>query len=222
MLNIVIVGAGGCARDVYQWAKDTLDKNEYSIKGFISNNPGDLDGYSMDVGIIGNDENYVIQENDRFLMGIGDIDIKKRVAGYLKQRGARFITLIHKTAVVVPSAKIGEGVIICPFCLVSDHVVIGDFVLMNFYSSCGHDSKVGHYSVLAPNSTINGFSVLEDEVFLATHATVIAYKKVGYKSKISANSVAMSDVAPFSFVYGVPGVSRTFFKKWGQKAGDKS
>jgi hypothetical protein len=40
--------------------------------------------------------------------------------------------LIHRTGVVASSAGIGEGVILCPFVLVSDHVVLADFVMMNF------------------------------------------------------------------------------------------
>ena len=80
-----------------------------------------------------------------------------------------------------------------------------DFVMMNIYSSCGHDAKVGKYCILSPYATLNGFVVLEDEVFLGTHTTVIPYKRVGCKSKISANSVVMRDVATNKIVFGVPG-----------------
>jgi acyl-[acyl carrier protein]--UDP-N-acetylglucosamine O-acyltransferase len=106
---------------------------------------------------------------------------------------------------VANTAKIGEGIIICPFCFVSNNAQLDDFVLMNAYSSCGHDTKVGKYCILSPYATLNGFVVLEDEVFLGTHATVTAYKKVGYQSKVSANSVVMRDVPPNRIVFGVPG-----------------
>lgn len=218
MFNVVIIGAGGCARDVYQWAMDSLSDKDYHIKGFISNNPHDLDNYHYDVPLLGNDRDYEVAENDRFLMAIGDIDIKKRVVEYFKKKGARFLTLVHKTAIVAPTASLGEGVIVCPYALISNNVVVDDFVLVNYYSSFGHDSRIGKYCFISPYATTNGFVVLEDEVFLGTHASVIAYKKVCYRSKISANSVAMNDVPPYSFVYGVPGVHRTFLEKWNKKA----
>jgi acetyltransferase-like isoleucine patch superfamily enzyme len=82
---------------------------------------------------------------------------------------------------------------------------IGDFVMMNLYSTCGHDVKIGKYCILSPYAILNGFVTLKDEVFLGTHSTVIPYKKVGYKSKISANSVVMRDVATNKIVFGVPG-----------------
>jgi len=76
---------------------------------------------------------------------------------------------------------------------------------MNTYASCGHDVKVGKYSILSPYVALNGFVKLENEVFVGTHATVISYKKVGFQSKISANSVVMRNVPSKCMVFGVPG-----------------
>lgn len=203
--NIIIVGAGGFGREVYLWAKESFSTNHYRIKGFLDDNPRILDNYDMDIGIIGNLDNYEIKNRDRFLFAIGDIDTKKRIVTNLKKKGAKFLTLVHPTAIVADTAKIGEGAIVCPFCLVSDNVRLDDFVMMNIYSSCGHDVKVGDYCILSPYATLNGFVILEDEVFLGTHSTIIPYRKIGYKSKISANSVVMRDVLPNKIVFGVPG-----------------
>ena len=205
MYNIIIVGAGGFGREVYLWAKDSFSKDQYRIKGFLNDNPRILNNYNMDIGIIGDLDGYEIKKQDRFVFAIGDIDVKKHLVAKLKEKGAKFLTLIHPTAIVANTAKIGQGVIICPFVTVSDYVQLGDFVMMNIYSSCGHDAKVGDYCILSPYATLNGFVILEDEVFLGTHSTIIPYKKIGYKSKISANSVVMRDVPPNKIVFGVPG-----------------
>jgi len=205
MYNVVIVGAGGFGREVYLWTKDSFPNDQYKIKGFLDDNPKILDNYNMDIGIIGDLDGYEIEKQDRFVFAIGDIDVKKRLVTRLKKKGAKFLTLIHPTAIVANTAKIGQGVIICPFVIVTDHAQLGDFVMMNIYSSCGHDVKVGNYCILSPYATLNGFVILEDEVFLGTHSTIIPYKKVGYKSKISANSVVMRGVPPNKIVFGVPG-----------------
>ena len=205
MYNIIIVGAGGFSRDIYYWANDTFSIDDYIIKGFLSYNQKELDGHNTKVGIIGNDDNYKIEKNDRFIIAIGDIDIRKRAINRLKKRGAKFISLIHPTALIIPIAKIGEGVVICPYCLVGDNVQLDDFVMMNIYSSCGHDVQVGKYCTLSPYVALNGFVKLENEVFVGTHATVIPYKKVGFQAKISANSVVMRNVSSKCMVFGVPG-----------------
>jgi len=205
MRDIIIIGAGGFGREVYLWAKDSFPNDQYRIKGFIDDNPRILDDYNMDINVIGNLDNYKIKKQDRFLFAIGDINGKKSLIIKMKKKGAKFLTLIHPTAIVANTAKIGEGIIICPFVTISDNVQLGNFAMLNIYSSCGHDAKVGNYCILSPYATLNGFVILEDEVFLGTHTTVIPYKKVGYKSKISANSVVMRDVPAKKMVFGVPG-----------------
>lgn len=211
MLDVVIVGAGGFGREVYQWAKDSLPGAQYRVKGFLSSRPEDLDGFGFNEKILGDDVTYPLQENDRFVFAIGSIEAKKRSVERMKKRGVKCVTLIHPSAVVASSARLGEGVILCPFVLVSDHVVLGDFVIMNFYSSCGHDTKVGKYGTFSPYATANGFVTMDEEVFLGTHATVTGYRRVGVGAKISANSVAMEDVPAGGFVFGVPGKVKTIF-----------
>lgn len=205
MYEIVIIGAGGFGREVYQWAKATFPATDYRFKGFLSNNPTDLDGFNLDIGVIGSDDSYVVQENDRFLLAIGSIPVKKRIAEHFKTKGACFLTLVHPTALVADTATLGEGVILCPFSTVSDHAVIEDFAALNLYASCGHDAHIGRYGVLSPYATLNGFAYLEEGVFLGTHATVVAKRRVGAGSQISANSVALYSVPPQNLVVGVPG-----------------
>lgn len=211
MYDVVIVGAGGFGREIYQYVKSTLPSEMYRIKGFISNNPNDLDNFEINSKVLGDETTYQVEENDRFIFAIGNIPVKKRIVSTLKEKGAIFLTFIHPTAIVLDTAKIGEGVVICPFVTVSDHVIVDDFVMMNFYSSVGHDAKLGKYSILSPYATVNGFSTLEDEVFLGTHSTITAYKRIGRESKISANSVAMYNTKPYSLVYGVPGKAKKIF-----------
>ncbi len=205
MYDIIIIGAGGFGREVYLWAKDSFSKEQYNIKGFLDDNSRILNNYNIDIGIIGDLDGYEIKKQDRFIFAIGDIDIKKNLITKLKKKGAKFLTLIHPTAIVVDTVKIGEGAIICPFCLVSDNVRLDDFVMMNAYSSCGHDARIGKYCILSSYTAIAGFAVLEDEVFLGLHATIIPEKRVGCKSKVSANSAVMRDVPPNKMVFGVPG-----------------
>ena len=131
----------------------------------------------------------------------------------MDSRGAKFFSLIHPRALVARSASVGAGVVVCPFATVSANVTLGDFAMLNLYASCGHDSQVGRYGILSPYATLNGFAVMDDEVFLATHATVTLAVRVGYQSIVSANSVVMRSVPPKSLVIGVPGKNWPYWTK---------
>jgi sugar O-acyltransferase (sialic acid O-acetyltransferase NeuD family) len=217
MFDIVIVGAGGFGREVYQWAGPLFEKGNYRFKGFIDDNPDvgkSSESHMKVLGTIRSGKNqYEIGERDRFIFAIGNIDIKKELIKILKNHGAEFITFIHPTAIVADTVQIGEGGVVCPFALISDRAIISDFVMLNFYASCAHDTNIGKYSILSPYATMNGFSELEENVFLGTHATITSQVKVGANSKISANSAAMKNIPQNSFVFGVPGKSMRIYSK---------
>jgi Acetyltransferase (isoleucine patch superfamily) len=205
MLNIIIVGAGGCGREVYEMACAAFSSAEYQIKGFLSDDVHILDDMNVAVPIIDTIRDYQPAENDRFLLAIGDVQGRKKVALDLQERGAKFLTLVHPTAVISASAELGEGVIVYPFVFISCQVKLADFVMMNAYSGCGHDAVVGAFSVLCPYATVLGWARLDEDVFLSTHTMVAPKKHVGKGAVVSANSSVLRNVPVDGFVCGVPG-----------------
>ena len=210
MHEIVIVGGGGFGREVHDWLMDINENRggtspSFRVKGFLDHNQMCLDGFQGVAGVIGNPDDYKICDNDRFVVAIGGIGVRKKIIGDLKEKGAKFFSIFHPTAIISKTAVLGEGVIICPFGLVNSNARLGDFVILNIFASVAHDVQVGAHSVLCPYATINGFAKLDEDVFMATRATVIPAVSVGKGAIISANSVAMRDVPPGSIIFGVPG-----------------
>jgi len=78
---------------------------------------------------------------------------------------------IHPTAVVHPSARLGEGVQIGPYCVIEEGAEIGARTIL--YSSCfvGPKARVGEDCVLFPQVTLYEWTELGDRVRL--HAGVV-------------------------------------------------
>ncbi len=57
---------------------------------------------------------------------------------------------VHAAAVVAPTAKIGKGAVVGPFCVIEDDVVIGDGAVLISQVYVGPRSKVGAGSLLYP------------------------------------------------------------------------
>ncbi len=203
--RILIVGAGGFGREVLQWARDAWPDDCDRIGGFLSADAGILDGLDYSVGIVGAPEAHHPVAGDGYLLAIGVPYARRRVAESLIARGAEFLTLIHPTAIVAPSADIGEGSIICPYSIVSDSARLGRFVAMNYHTSLGHDASAGDFAVLSPYATLGGKAKVEDDVFLGLHAAVGPSRIIGSGSKVSANTCALADAPPASLVFGSPG-----------------
>lgn len=205
MFDVVIIGAGGFGREIRQLLFDCLDSDEYRFKGFLGKDMGVADDPEVAKLVLGDPQTYLPEPNDRLILAIGNMQARRRTVESLLERGAQFVNLIHPTAIVADSAKLGTGVILYPFTVVSNEATLADFVKLNYYASAGHNVELGKYCLLAPYATVNGYSTLEDDVYLSTHSTVAPVVKVGTGSKVSANSAVMKDVPPNSFVYGVPG-----------------
>lgn len=90
---------------------------------------------------------------------------KKKILVKLSKKSCNFITFIHPQSFVSKEAKIGQGVIVCPFVTINANSNIGDFVLCNIYSSIAHGCKVGEGSILSPYATLNGNSSIGKIVF---------------------------------------------------------
>ena len=203
--RIIIVGAGGFGREVLQWARHAWHEHQRKIAGFLSDDPQKLDGHSTGLPILGSPADFEPRPGDYLLLGIGIPGVRRGVAEQLQARGAKFLTLIHPTAIVADAATIGVGTVICPYAVVSDAVRLGRFVLVNYHASLGHDAEAGDYVVLSPYATLGGYAAVGPDVFLAIHATVGPNVSLGAGTAVSANSAALSEAPARSFVFGVPG-----------------
>jgi len=199
------VGAGGFGREVLLWARDAWPDHAAKIAGFLSAHADRLDGHAHSLPIIGDPATFQPASGDAFVLAIGIPETRRKVAESLESRGATFLTLIHPTAIVAPTASIGSGSILCPYSILSDASRIGRFTLLNYHASLGHDATAGDFAVLSPYAALGGHARIEEDVFLGMHASVGPGKVLGPRTKVSANSCALADAPADSIVFGVPG-----------------
>lgn len=210
--EIVIVGAGGFGKEILQYAEDFCAATPgYRVKGFLERDASRHGTRYRGYPVLGGEEDYALGARDVVLLALGTPQGKKRAAEILQKRGAAFLTLVHPRAYVAPSATVGTGSILCPFAYVGPDAVVEEFVLLNLYACCGHDVRIGRYAILGPYAATNGHAVVEEEVFLATHATVTVGRRVGRRSKISAGTVVSQDVPPNVLAAGNPATWRELY-----------
>jgi len=211
MKNLIIIGAGGCGREVLQWAKDVnayhkqnAGTERWNIKGFLDDDFNALDGKLCDVPVLARIDAYEVNGEDEFVCCIGNSEIRENVTNQLKSRGAVFVSVIHPTAVIADSATIGESVIIYPFALISDNAVIGDGCIVNMYSSIAHDSTLGKFCTISAHCDVTGMCDLGDYVFMGTTSNMVPGSKIGNSAYICAGSTVMSRLRDGTKVMGCP------------------
>lgn len=205
MKNLVIVAAGGCGREILQWAKDINEVEErWNIKGFIDDNLNALDGLKCSIRVLSTIDAYKVCPDDEFVCCIGNGQIRKMVVEKLKAKGAVFTSLFHPNAIIADSCKIGDGVIIYPYALISDNADIGDGCIINMYSSVAHDSVLGEYCTISAHCDITGMCTLGNRVFMGSSSHIVPASKIGNDVYICAGSTVMSRVRKGNKVLGNP------------------
>jgi sugar O-acyltransferase (sialic acid O-acetyltransferase NeuD family) len=202
---LTLVGAGAYARELINWINDGTEQGHLpQLTGFLDESPQALDGFPYSLEYRGPIEAYQPQEGELLVMAIGDPAAKRRIAEALTAAGGRFAAVIHPSAVIAGSARLGVGITVCPFALVSADAVVGDFVAINAMSSIGHDVQLGAYSTLSAHVDLTGRVVVGEESFFGTGAKVLPGVKVGERSKIGAGAIIMRSVKPGVVMYAAP------------------
>lgn len=150
MQNLIIIGAGGLGREVYDLAIDT---GAYTVRGFVDANPSAAPEVAP---VLGTPENYEIQPGDVFICAIGKPDVRCRVVRSLRERGANFTTLIHPTAIISPTAIVKEGCIIKPYVTIGSKAHIGAHTVLQPHCTVEHDVQVACFCLIGANSTLQG------------------------------------------------------------------
>src|SRR5262245_43010510 len=152
--DIVIVSAGRFGREVHAWVEDAISAGQpWRIKGFLDDRTHALNRFGYSTPIISTVEEYVPSSDELFLCAIGDPLIRKRYCESLQNRGARFATLIHPSAVIGAHVRLGAGVIIAPCAVLTVDLTIGDFAYIGPHTLCSHDSQIGKGAQISGHCT---------------------------------------------------------------------
>lgn len=206
---VYIVGAGGFGREVYAWLLDVIDSGQdWEVAGFLDDNTGALDGFNYPVSVVGTVSEHVVQSGAWYVCGIGAVKTKRRVCQPLLEAGARFLTVVHPSAVLGPNVVLGAGVVICPQVTLTCDIEIGAMSMVNCNASAGHDAKIGPWVTVSAHCDLTGHTRVDEGAFLGSRVTVIPGKHVGAGAVVGAGSVVIRNVQAGDSVFGNP--ARTF------------
>lgn len=205
MTNLVIIGSGGLAAEITLCFEHTTSESysDLIIKGYIDyeyNVDKYWKRYHLEKPVLNDIDSYKITEEEYFAVCIADVNFRKFVINKIKEKGGRFINLIHPTAIVDKHVVIGTGNIISPYCLIGPNVHIGDFNVMLTQSVIGHDCVIGTNNIFA-TSLLCGHVKAGDDNFFGIRSTVVPRINVGNRNKIQPGMIVDSDVPDDSVIF---------------------
>ncbi len=118
--------------------------------------------------------------------------------------GCEFATLVHPTARVSRTAKLGPGTILNAGVIVAAYTELGAHVIVNRAATIGHHTRVVDFVTVGPGVNLAGNCYVGEAVYIGIGATVIDHVNIGPHSVVGAGAVVTEDVPERVLVVGVP------------------
>jgi UDP-perosamine 4-acetyltransferase len=140
-----------------------------------------------------------------WIMGFGNLAFRDRVVHLLEQReiGRSAKTVVHPTAYVSPSARLGEGVYIGPRAVVHTRAAVHDHAIINTGAIIEHESIVGVNAHVAPGAVLAGGCRVGPGALIGIGARLLPMLSVGDGCIVGAGAVVVRSVVEGTVV-GVP------------------
>ena len=197
--EIIIVGAGGYAKS----ALDSLDRNKYHLRGFIDEREDKKKhlGYP----VLGHALEDVEATNDcAFFVAIGNNVKRKRWFDELRARNLEVITIVDKSAIVSPLARMGVGCFVGKLAVVNADVRIGDNAIINSMALVEHGCSISDNVNVSTRAVLNGDVRVGEGSFIGSGSVVIGQLSVGEWTIVGAGATVVKPVSSNITVAGVP------------------
>lgn len=197
-----IVGAGGHAKVVIETARAM---GAFLPVGVLDDDPGKIGAEVLGVPIRGG-----ISLADVTRLGIEDAVIaigNNRVRTQLAVMLVPFVrwaTLVHPSAVVAPSVRLGEGTVVFANAVIQPDSVIGRHVIVNTGASIDHDCRIGHAAHVAPGVRLAGNVSVGEGAFLGIGSCAIPGCRIGDWATVGAGGVVIDEIPAGGIAKGIP------------------
>lgn len=196
--GVIVIGAGGHAKQCID-ALRAMDG--FWIAGIFASNIHSAEIYDA-VPLLGRDDDAVLEEAFRSLapnavLGVGGLaGPATRVALWkrLQRIGFHQPNLIHRTAHVEGTARLGTGNQIMMGALVGSSVEIADNCIVNSGAIVSHDCRIDDHVHIAPGAILAGQVEVGEGALIGMGVTVYANVKVGARVVVPNGSRVFADI----------------------------
>jgi sugar O-acyltransferase (sialic acid O-acetyltransferase NeuD family) len=209
MKNLILIGAGDWGLEVWAWLENAKGYNiDWTFKGFLDQKGNAFENIQFcNAPILGSEDTYSPQENDVFVCTIANPNIKEEITNKILHKGGSFINLIHNSVIEFKNISLGKGIIISPYCVLSNNCKIGNHVSINLSCTLGHDVQIGNYCQINSQCDLTGHVKIGNKTFLGSRVSIIPKVVVEDEVKIGAGSVVLRRIKKGNSVFGNPAQS---------------
>jgi len=199
--KIFVISAGGHAEVVI----DAILSSGLQVYGIFDDNESLIGKNIFQVPILGKIEKAMEITNGKFIVAIGDNEIRMKIVKKLGFSDDNFFTVVHPSAIISKNVEIGAGTMVLGGVVINTGTSIGRHCIINTSSSIDHHNKISDFVHIAPGTHTGGNVEIKEGTLLGIGTSVIPGIKIGKWSIIGAGTVVIEEVPDYAAVVGVPG-----------------
>lgn len=201
--NLLVYGAGGHAKVII----DAVRRSGGVVSAIIDDDPVRQGEDWLGIKILSPEEflaNRSKYRIDGCIIAIGHNNTRIEKAAQCYEMGYRLQSVMHPSAIVSPTAKLGDGTVLCAGSVINADSVIGNNTIINTHTTIEHDCWVGNNVHIAPRVCLGGSVQVEDGAFIGMGACVLPNLRIGQNAVVGAGAVVTRDLPSQVTAFGVP------------------
>jgi len=193
--KLVIIGAGGLAREIFHVSQDTAigsERDRWKPMAFVVDSEFKTLPQVEGIPVVEFDKiDNIVESDTSFIIAVGDPGLRQRMCDklFFMVPNVKYGSVIHKSAVILPKTVIEEGVYIAPNVTITTDCFIGKHVVITQNTSIGHDCNIASFSVVCPGCVLSGWTSVGKGSFLGSSVILYPKVKVGENCVVSAGAV---------------------------------
>jgi len=201
--KLLLWGAGGHAKVVLEIARAShaiadigfLDDDERKHGSWFRGCPV-LGGFPCLPSLSGQDW--------RFLVAIGDNQLRASRYAAAIGEGLTPATLVNPSAILSPSAAIGDGTVVMAGAVINADARVGRNCIVNTGAIIEHDCAIGDHVHISPGAVLGGAAGVGSFTLIGTGVIALPGAEIGEGAVVGAGAVVLRGVPAYATAVGVP------------------
>lgn len=141
---------------------------------------------------------------NEFVVAIGSNNVRLKIQRQLVQSAFLPISVVHPTAIISPTVKVGVGTVIFANAVINADTLIGEACIINTAASVDHDCVLGDGVHISPGAHLAGEVLVGTGSWLGIGSSVIQCISIGKEVVVGAGAAVVSNIPDGLTAKGVP------------------
>jgi len=206
--KLLLVGAGGFGREAAEAVRSANALNpRWELLGFLDDDPAKrgtkIDGLRVLGGVLAARAMHDVQ---LLLCPVrpDSYGARRLLAGRLRLGDGRYATLVHPTATIGSTCRVGAGSVLLAHVDLTANVTVGRHVAIMPQTVLTHDVEIGDFATLASGVRLGGGCRVAEGAYVGSGACVREGITIGRGALVGMGSIVTRDVPPGRVWFGAP------------------